>query len=301
MNRANNSLTAVVEIGAMATANNLSDVASASTSRANLGVAIGSDVQAYSAILDATTASFTTAAETKLDGIEALADVTDATNVVSSLNGASITAVTVATVDKVLAQDVSDSDNLKTITAQSIADLRPRVGVYRVLPVPAGAMVSRTTNGALSGTKEYTTNKINVDYFDFDASTNEYVQFSMFMPDEWDLSTIKAKVYWTTSDTAGTGNVIWGVQAVAISNDDTLDVAMGTAQTVTDGFLLDSDLHVTSATSAITVGGTPILGDLVVFQVYRDASNGSDTYTQDARLLGVAIQYKELTTEPVIW
>lgn len=51
----------------MRKANNLSDVVSASTSRTNLGVAIGSDVQAHSAVLDATTASFTIADETKLD------------------------------------------------------------------------------------------------------------------------------------------------------------------------------------------------------------------------------------------
>ena len=43
--------------------------------------AIGTTVQAYSAVLAGTTASFTTADETKLDGIEAGADVTDATNV----------------------------------------------------------------------------------------------------------------------------------------------------------------------------------------------------------------------------
>ncbi len=45
---------------------------------------IGVNVQAYSAILDATTASFLTTDETKLDGIEALADVTDAANVASA-------------------------------------------------------------------------------------------------------------------------------------------------------------------------------------------------------------------------
>lgn len=61
-------------------ANNLSDLASAATARTNLGVAIGSDVQAHAAVLDATTASFTTADETKLDGIEtaATADQTGA-------------------------------------------------------------------------------------------------------------------------------------------------------------------------------------------------------------------------------
>jgi hypothetical protein len=65
-------------------ANNLSDLANASTSRTNLGVAIGSNVQAHSSVLDATTASFLTTDETKLDAIEALADVTDATNVAAA-------------------------------------------------------------------------------------------------------------------------------------------------------------------------------------------------------------------------
>lgn len=46
--------------------------------------AIGSTVQGYSAVLNATTASYTTAAASKLAGIEAGADVTDTTNVTAA-------------------------------------------------------------------------------------------------------------------------------------------------------------------------------------------------------------------------
>lgn len=46
--------------------NNLSDLSNATTSRANLGVTIGTNVQAHSAILDATTASFTAAKDTAI-------------------------------------------------------------------------------------------------------------------------------------------------------------------------------------------------------------------------------------------
>lgn len=68
---------------------------------------------------------FTATEKTKLSGIETSADVTDSSNVVSSIDSATITAVTVATGDKILLKDVSDSDNLKTSTAQEIANLAP--------------------------------------------------------------------------------------------------------------------------------------------------------------------------------
>jgi len=57
---------------------------SATETKNDLGLVIGTNIQAWDAVLDATTASFLTADETKLDGIEALADVTDTANVTSA-------------------------------------------------------------------------------------------------------------------------------------------------------------------------------------------------------------------------
>jgi hypothetical protein len=174
-------------------------------------------------------------------------------------------------------------------------------GVYKTISFNAGGMTPRTTNGAASGTKEYTTNDIDLDFFDFDAATNEGVQIAFMMPDDWDLGTVKFKFIWTTASVAGTGNVQWAVRAVAIPNDSTLDATLGTAQAITDGFLLADDNHTTAATPLVTIGGSPTLGDLVVFEFYRNAAGGADTYTQDARLLNVTMQYKTLDTVTAAW
>lgn len=154
--------------------------------------------------------------------------------------------------------------------------------------IPAGAMISRTTNGAASGTVETTTNKVMLKTLDFDASTDEFAQFTIQMPKGWNESTVTAVFVWSATNT---GNVVWGIQGVALSDDDALDAAFGTAQTVTDGVTATGDLMRSAETSAVTIGGTPAESDVVVFQVYRDADSGSDTLAVDARLHGVALFY----------
>tara|TARA_R100001443_G_scaffold80624_1_gene87621 strand:- start:4232 stop:4921 length:690 start_codon:yes stop_codon:yes gene_type:complete len=85
--------------------------------------------------------------KTKLDAIEASADVTDATNVASAISGASLTGATVATDDKVLIQDTNDSDNLKTVTTQAIADLGSPDPLYFTAKVGSNTNDSGHTAG----------------------------------------------------------------------------------------------------------------------------------------------------------
>lgn len=162
-------------------------------------------------------------------------------------------------------------------------------GGVQSVPIMAAAMTARTTNGAAIGTAELTTNKIMLAALDFDQSTIEYAQFMFPMPKSWDEGTVTAQFIWTAS--SGSGDVIFGIQAVALSNDDALDTAFGTAQEVTDTLLSANDQHTTAFTSAVTIGGTPAEGDLVVFQVYRKASAGGDTIAADVKLLGIRLNY----------
>jgi hypothetical protein len=155
--------------------------------------------------------------------------------------------------------------------------------------VPAGAMISRTTNGSALATVETTTNKIMVRSQDFDQSTEQYAQFSVTMPKNWDEGTVKARFVWRA--TSSSGDVIWGIAGVAVSDDDVLDAALGTAQEVTDTLTATTDLMHSAETSAITIGGSPAARDTVFFQVYRKAAAAGDTLAAAASLVGVEILY----------
>ena len=96
--------------------------------------------QPLAAVLTNTTASFLTADENKLDNIEALADVTDASNVLTALSGATITAAVAAGTDKVLFQDTGSGNALRYDTFNDIFGIFA-TGVYQ----PIDTVLTNTT------------------------------------------------------------------------------------------------------------------------------------------------------------
>jgi hypothetical protein len=171
-----------------------------------------------------------------------------------------------------------------------LAALSPRGGKQEIF-VPAGAIGSRTTNGAAIALTELTTNKNMLRTLAFDASTIEYSQFMIRMPKAYDLGTITMTPIWRHAATTTNFKVSWGLQAVACSDDDALDVAFGTAQYSNDTGGTTNDVYIGPETSAITIAGTPAIGDLVMFQVLRKADDAvNDTMAIDADLLGVVIR-----------
>ncbi|MDB4339640.1 hypothetical protein OAA08_00990 [bacterium] len=93
-------------------------------------------------------------------------------DVTTAIDGATLTSATVAATDKVLLQDADDSDNLKTVTAQSIADLGAGGGVdWTTTQTSAKADGASNTAFEFSADSNYTLGKL---FHFYDSSGGVY-------------------------------------------------------------------------------------------------------------------------------
>jgi len=153
----------------------------------------------------------------------------------------------------------------------------------------AGGGIPRTTNGCSAVAQtETSSNKVNYYTLDFDKDADEYAQWSFAMPSDWDAGTITVKVYWTFTTGAGSETVEFDIGGVSIGNDDPLDAARGSVQSCTDTAITAGDVHITAASSAITIAGAAA-GDFLIIECMRDVSE--DNLAGDAQLIGIMITY----------
>lgn len=171
---------------------------------------------------------------------------------------------------------------------KTIAEISP-IGLHSV-PVMAGAIQPSVAGGcAALASIVSAANQPDIITLDFDPSTQEYAQFAIPMPKSWNEGTLTAEFRWSHAATTTNFGVVWNIQAVAVSNDDTIAVNFGTAQQIADTGGTTNDLYVTSQTPSLTVGGTPAAGDTVFFRVSRVTGDGSDNMAVDARLHSVVL------------
>ena len=155
--------------------------------------------------------------------------------------------------------------------------------------IPASAMLSAITSGPPSAHVETATNDINFMVLDFDATADEHAHFNIAFPKSWNLSTVTFQPIWTTLAT-NTNGVAWGLQAIALSDNDVGDTAWGSPVVVTDDAQgAANEILVSAESGAVTIGGTPALGDIVFFRIFRDVSDANDDMAEDARLIGVKL------------
>lgn len=168
---------------------------------------------------------------------------------------------------------------------------------YETLFIGAGAMIPSATAGATQASEELAANKINDDYLDFSASSDQSAEFSFKLPENWDRDTVKVKLHWKPGEGGATAGhyVGFNVAFGATGDGDTLDRALGAAVLVADQVLagLEAAEHVSAASAAITVGGTLAAGKRLHCKITRDAdyAGGGTTMAKKARLLGIEIKY----------
>jgi len=174
-----------------------------------------------------------------------------------------------------------------TVAARSVLD-DPTVAAMRTtlaiagksaVPVPVTAMSPRATNGcATLATTAGAANQPDVDYLAFDGAAKEYARFCMRMPKGWNEGTVTADFSWRRASGVGAANVVWGIRAVAVSDNETPAAAFGSDATVTDAAsTTTANMNLSGETGACTIGGSPAELDLVFFEVFRDGAAGADT------------------------
>jgi hypothetical protein len=176
--------------------------------------------------------------------------------------------------------DVTDATNVGTV-----------VNGKQTIWVPSNSMSPTASNPCADVTAvETTAGRPDMYVLDFDKDADEHAQFAVAFPKSWNLGTITYQVFW--SGLASTDGVTWALQGVGMGDNETIDVAYGTAITVDDDARgAVEELLVSDESSAVTIAGTPADNQLTYFRIFRDISAANDDMAGDARLHGVKIFY----------
>lgn len=206
-----------------------------------------------------------------------------------------LSAVTV--IDK--AADTLEVDDTSEADAAANKKITPDqiVSGKRAIWVPVQAMNPSLTAGCGGlTTTETTAGRPDMKTRPFDSATEEHAQFSVAFPLSWDLGTVTFMPYWTklTAPTAGLDGVAWGLQGLAVGDDELFDQAYGTEIVVgVDAVKVIEDLWIGAESTAVTIAGTPANDDLCEFQISRVVASADplDDMDVDAELIGVKIFY----------
>ena len=157
----------------------------------------------------------------------------------------------------------------------------------RSIVLTASGGITPTTGGAGQTKVDGTNHSYYV--LDFDDTSDEAAYWQWIQPDSYDNGKIDVTFYWEANATSG--DVVWCFQSAGVqaNNAEDIDPTLSTAICVTDTAQSDpndlASVTISNATSSFSAG------EYVIFKVFRDADNASDTMSGDARLVKVKIEY----------
>lgn len=130
-------------------------------------------------------------------------------------------------------------------------------------------------------------------FINYNNGNDEFAVVEFEFPRKWDAGTITVVINWI-SPGEGTGDVLWELAGVSVSDGDDLVGSVtdyGTPVEVSDPQFLANNLHETARSSAITLANTPAKGDVIFLRIQRLGAQAGDTFAGDVELLGISIEY----------
>jgi len=277
---------------AQTTANAAQAAANAAKTAANNAhtAANNAHTEAYNAQATADDALTTAdAAFSKANTTAAYFDVSKLT--IATVNTSTTTTpLTLTTGNTAVGITINPANSTVSITATNLLHNGKALGAGKqTMWLPASALTTRFAFGPKL-TQFVASNDINYTTLNFDAVNNEIAETSIRMPKSWNKGTITFTPVMSQLTTSA-GTVVWTLSGAAISSGDSIAANLGAeiSTNVTGG---TANIAYMGAESAnVTIGGSPVDGDLILFKIQRAATSNSDTLAIDARLHGINIYY----------
>ena len=128
----------------------------------------------------------------------------------------------------------------------------------------------------------------------FDAAADEYFYFDWVVRN-YGSGNLTCNIFWESRAGSTTGNVVFSAAIGCITSGDASSIeakTLATATTVTDAV---NGTAKGMKMSSVTISNLDSItnGDWVMLRVGRLGSNGSDTMSGDATIIGVELQYSD--------
>jgi hypothetical protein len=181
--------------------------------------------------------------------------------------------------------------NYLTIDATGVVHQKTLTG--QIILGAAGSWPSQSSGSSYPAVVQTTTNRVNYYSVGFAPSAQTFSEWGLSLPSDFATGgTINANFLWLTnsSSTGTSGTTVWGIQGIAYGNGTAIDTAYGSAVEVPQANQGSNVVNISSASTNVTLAGSPSPTTHAQFRVYRKGS-GADVLSATTQLLEVKLSY----------